>query len=271
MEWLGPPLRQGVAAAGGLGVSGVEFDAVGELSPLRLSATGRREIAQLVRGHDLRVAALGCSLRHGLDSPVNQEARIDYLKAALTLSHELGARLVLVRAGAVPPTPDAPGADSMREALAELCRHGDRVGAALALDAGADASVLAEYLAGFDTGGLGIALDPAALVSGGAEPAQSARDLGRWTRYVLARDARRGTSGLLGRETALGAGDVDWPALLGVLDQIGYGGWVTVRRDQPAASPDEAAAAVAFLHRLGVQCETGLAPRHQPGSRQERT
>lgn len=270
LEWLGLPLRQALDTARRLGVAGVGLDAAGDLSPLRLSATGRREVAGLVRGHDLRVAAVGCPLRHGLETAANQEARIDYLKACLTLSYEFGARLALVRPGPIPASADAPEAAPLREALAELARHADRVGCVLALDVGGQALALADYLAGFDTAGLGAVLDAAALVGVGEDPAQAARVLAGQIRYGFARDARRGTPSLPGRETELGAGDVDWPSLLAALDEVGYRAWLEIRRDQPAAGA-EAAGAVAFLRRLGVQPDVVPQPRHHPGSRQERT
>ena len=49
LESLGLPLRRALSEASRLGVAGVQMDAVGDLSPTRLSETGRREFRHLLR------------------------------------------------------------------------------------------------------------------------------------------------------------------------------------------------------------------------------
>ena len=49
LESLGLPLRRALFEAGQLGVAGVQVDAAGDLSPNRLSETGRREFRHLLR------------------------------------------------------------------------------------------------------------------------------------------------------------------------------------------------------------------------------
>src|SRR5580698_10508214 len=102
LESLGLPLRKAVETAAQMGVAGVQVDAVGDLDPRSLSATGRREFRQLLKSNRLELSALGCPLRVGLDVPEVQEARIDGLKMALALSFELGPRIVIAEAGRIP-------------------------------------------------------------------------------------------------------------------------------------------------------------------------
>src|SRR5436305_5699395 len=99
LESLGLPLRRALLEAERLGVSGVQVNAAGDLSPEALTQTGRREFRNLLRTHNLELTALGCPLRHGLDTPENQEARIDHVKKVLSLSFDLGPRIAVVQAG----------------------------------------------------------------------------------------------------------------------------------------------------------------------------
>src|SRR6516162_1063668 len=89
LESLELPLRRALQEAERLGVAGVQVDAAGDLAPNALSQTGRREFRHLLRSHNLELTALGCPLRHGLDTPENQEQRIDYVRKVLSLSFDL--------------------------------------------------------------------------------------------------------------------------------------------------------------------------------------
>src|SRR5690349_17080140 len=108
LESLGLPLRRALAEAGRLGVPGVQVDAVGDLAPNALSETGRREFRHLLRAYNLELTALGCPLRRGLDSAENQQPRIEHVQKVLSLSFDLGPRIVIVQAGAVTDDPKDP-------------------------------------------------------------------------------------------------------------------------------------------------------------------
>ena len=58
LESFGLPLRRALQESMRLGVSGVQVDAIGDLSPRNLSATGRREFRNLLRTHNLELTAL---------------------------------------------------------------------------------------------------------------------------------------------------------------------------------------------------------------------
>src|SRR5438874_2450965 len=137
LESLGLPLRRALAEATRLAVAGVQVDAAGDLSPDRLSQTGRREFRHLLRSHNLELTALGCPLRRGLDAAENQQPRIEHVQKVLSLSFDLGPRVVVVQAGRVPDQAeeeaDAPRARTLAESLRALGAYGDRVGAVPAL------------------------------------------------------------------------------------------------------------------------------------------
>ena len=251
LESLGLPLRQAISAASRLAVAGVQVDAAGDLSPANLSQTGRREFRHLLRSHDLEVTALGCPLRHGLDTAADQQPRIEHVKSVLTLSYDLGPRRVIVEAGQVPDEKDLENNRCMTEALTELGRHADKTGTTLALETGLESGeVLAGFLDRFDTGGLGANLDPANLLAHGFAPFEAARALNRRVVHVHAKDARRGGASRAALEVPLGHGDIDWLQFLAVLEEIDYRGWLTVEREGGADRAADVAAGVAFLRHL---------------------
>jgi sugar phosphate isomerase/epimerase len=250
LESLGLPLRRALAEAGRLGVAGVQVDAAGDLAPGNLSSTGRRELVHLLRSHNLELTALGCPLRRGLDAAQDQQPRLEHVQRVLSLSFDLGPRVVVVEAGPVPEKPGE-GNPVLDESLRALGACGDRVGATLALETGLESgAVLAAYLKRFDTGALGANLDPANLLLHGLDPYESTRALQGLIRHAHARDARRASASRAAQEVPLGAGDVDWMQFLGVLEEVEYRGWLTVARDSGDNRVADVAAGIALLRRL---------------------
>ena len=269
LESLGLPLRQALPAASRLGVQSVQFDAVGELAPDKLGDTARRELRTLLRGFDLQLAAIGCPLRHGLDTFDDQQPRLDRIRAAMQLAYDLGARTATMPLPAIPidePTP-AEGATpapisyltynaappkgvTLRESLLALGQHGDRIGVTVALEGGLDdGATLAGYLGGFASGSLRVAFDPANFLLNGHEPLTSLASLRGLVDLAHARDARAARSAAGAIEVAVGAGDVEWLGLLGSLEAIGFAGSLLVERTTGADRPGDVAAGVKFLRR----------------------
>jgi L-ribulose-5-phosphate 3-epimerase len=252
LESLGLPLRRALREAQRLGVRGVQADAAGELSPHALSQTGRGAVRHLLRSHNLELTALGCPLRRGLDSPDDQQQRIDHTKAVLGLSVELGARIAIVQAGRVSENPDDPRAPLLTEALQVLGRHGDRIGAVLALQTGSESgAVLGAFLDRFDSGGLGVNLDPANLLMGGFDPYESVSALHGRVVHSNAKDARMTGASRTAQEVPLGRGDIDWRRYLAALEEIEYRGWLTVERAGGDNRVADVAAGIDFLRQLG--------------------
>jgi sugar phosphate isomerase/epimerase len=251
LESLGLPIRRALREAQRLGAGGVQADAAGDLSPYTLSQTGRSAFRHLLRSHNLELTALGCPMRRGLDSPEDQQQRLDHTKAVLGLSLDLGSRIVIVQAGRVPEEADDPSALLLTEALRVLGRHGNRIGAVLALETGPESgAVLGAFLDCFDTGGLGVNLDPTNLLLHDFDPCESARALRDKVVHARATDARRASASRSAQQVRLGHGDMDWEHYLGVLEEIEYRGWLTVEREGGGDRVAEVAAGVGFLRRF---------------------
>jgi L-ribulose-5-phosphate 3-epimerase len=255
LESLGLPFREGLQAIERLGVTGVQVNAVGDLAPRTLSQTGRREVRHLLRPHNLELIALGCPLRHGLDVPEGREVRIEHVQEVLSLSCDLGPRIVLIEAGPISEDPNSPRARLMTEALQAVGRHGERTGAVLALRTGLESGqILRQFLDRLDSGGLGVNVDPASLLINGLDPYESTRALSGRVAYAQAKDARQASTSRGSQPVPLGYGNVDWMNYLSVLEEIGYRGWLTIEQDMGDERLNDIAASVGFLRRfLGAE------------------
>ena len=251
LESVGLPLRPALMEAMRLGVTGVQVDAVGDLSPNRLSETGRREFRHLLRSHNLELSAVGCPLRRGLDEAEDQQQRIEHVRKVMTLSFDLGPRVVVLQAGRVPDEGEVERGRLLTESLTALAAHGDRVGALLALETGLESGEsLNGYLSRFDFGALGAGLDPANLLMNGFDLYEAARALNRRILRVDAKDARIVGASRVAKEVPLGHGDIDWMQFLSLLEEVEYRGWLTVERESGDDRLADVKAGVAFLRRL---------------------
>jgi len=251
LESLGRPLREALDVAAMLGPAGIQVDAAGPLAPDALTQTGRREFRNLLRSRDLELAALGCPLRHGFDVAENLDRRIAHVKNVLSLAYDLGQRIVIAHGGRLDLDEQHACFPFLRDSLTDLARHGDRVGAVLALEAGvASPAAVVTLLDRFDTAGLGVNLDPCSLLMHDHDPVLAVRTWQRRITHVHARDARRSRPDREAAEVALGAGDVDWTALLGALEEVGYHGPLTIKRGRARDPVAEMRSAIEFLRRL---------------------
>lgn len=249
LESLGLPFRQALSATARLEVGGVQLDAVGELAPDRLTATGRKELRHLLRSHSIELTALHCPLRQGLDQPLDLQPRIEHVMKVLALSFELGAKIVVISAGQVPEAEADPRRQYLREALMALDAYGDRVGATLAIETGLESGeALSSFLSQFDNGGLGVNYDPANLLIHGFDPVSNLAPLRDRIVHTHARDARVGNVSRGAVDAPIGHGDIEWMSYLGTLSAQEFRGWVVVETDVPDARAVEQG--IRFLRRL---------------------
>lgn len=253
LESLNLPLRPALNTAAKLGIAGVQVDAVGDLAPGALTQTGRRDFNRLLRSLGLELAAMGCPLRHGLHVAEGIEARLTHVKQVMSLAYDLGPRLVVLWAGSIPKEEDWPQAHVLSDSLTQLGRHGERIGTTLALAAGSEPpTLLAAFLKHLQCGGLGIHIDPASLLQRRHDPVAAVTVCHELLAYCHARDTLADRPDRVAEEVPLGHGDIDWIAYLGALEEIGYRGWLTLRRGPCADPAGEIKAGAAFLRRLGA-------------------
>ncbi|HEY2252989.1 MAG TPA: sugar phosphate isomerase/epimerase [Planctomycetaceae bacterium] len=246
---LNLPLKDAVRVAASLAVQGVQLDSREELKPGELTETGRRQLLHSLDQQGISVASLAFPTRRSFYDEDQLDARVGAAKRTMELAWQLRARIVTARVGKIPDK-ESKAYRVLQDVLADLARHGNQVGATLAITPTHDAPLaLGELLDSIKTGPLGIDFDTAVFVMSGHNPAQALRTLHASIVHLTARDAIRDIDAG-GIETALGRGEVDWVELLPFLDEIDYAGWVTVNRTQGDDRAGDAARAVQYLRNV---------------------
>lgn len=232
-ECLGVPLREAIDMAAHLGFLGIQFDAVGELSPQQLSRTGRRQLRHRITSRGMFLTALGIPTRHGYDEVEKLEARVELTRQALLMASELGAPVVINHLGQIPADPTAPSALPLLESMARIGAESERVGARFSIRvAQENPAELAKFLQTHDRHGLGVALDPANLLVRGVDLRAGMEILHDRLTAVLLKDATRSVAAISGfRETPIGQGEMNWPVFLQNLRDVEYHGFLTLDRE----------------------------------------
>jgi sugar phosphate isomerase/epimerase len=247
---LNLPLRESLRAAANLGARGVQFDAREELKPGELTDTGRRQLLHSLDELGLSLASLAFPMRRSFYDEEQLDGRVAAVKRALEHAWQLKARILTARIGKIPDDKDSKSYRLLFDVLSDLARHGNQVGATLAITPSRDPpQALAELIAAIKTGPLGIDFDPAVWVMSGHDPAEAFRLLHQYVTHFTARDASRDIDAG-GLETSLGRGEVEWMELLPLLDEVRYAGWVTVNRTQGEDCAGDAARAIQYLQNV---------------------
>ncbi len=246
-------LWRGAAA---LGVRGLVLDASGELAPHRLSETARRDVRQSLRTLELSLVALNLPTRRPFDSLDQLEDRLARAESAFELAFGLGTRLVLLRAGTVPPETDSGRYSAFLQAMTELGRRADRRGIRLAIETGGEpVESLCKLLQTLEQPSLAASLDPSGLLSAGLDPAQAVVTLGDRLAHVYATDGAASSFRMQpGVRHASGfgypPGALDWEAYLGALEEIDYRGFLTIWPDPRGDVGTEARRVLDILKRF---------------------
>jgi sugar phosphate isomerase/epimerase len=247
---LKQPFKKALHTAARLGADAVEIDARTELRPAKITQTGAREIRKMLEDLNLRVAAIGFLTRRGYNVADDLDRRVAATKDAMKMAYELGASAVINHVGYIPPEPEGPQWTTLIEVLTDLGRHGQRVGATLSAQTGAESGEqLARLIDALPPGALGVNFDPGGLLMNGHSPREALERLAGHVLHVHARDAARDLARRRGIEVPLGRGSTDIPELLGRLEERGYRGYFTVVRERSDDPEFEIGQAVQFLRR----------------------
>ncbi len=225
------PLKQAIKQAAELGAEAVEIDARGEIRPREMSQTGIRHLRKMLGDYSLHVCAVGFQTRHGYNVHDNLDRRVTATKEAMDLAYKLGCGIVVNHVGQVPSKREGPAWELLLETLADIGAHGQRVGATLGARTGAESGEdLAELIAALPQGALGVDLDPGRLIVNDHSAKDAATSLGGNVLHVHATDGVRDLAQGRGTQTLPGQGAVDYPELLGILEEQGYRGHFTIER-----------------------------------------
>jgi sugar phosphate isomerase/epimerase len=248
---LGLPFQKALLTARRMGAEAVEIDARQELRPEDLSHTGVRQVRKMLDDLTLRVSAVRFRTRRGYHVADDLERRLDATRKAMKLAYDLGTNVVVNHIGRVPAEGDAAASETLVQALLDLGRYGQKVGAFLAAETGTESGEdLAKLLARVPGGSVGVDLNPAQLVIHGHSPVAAARALGPLVMHVHATDATRDLAAGRGVEVPLGRGSAEFPELLATLEEHQYRGYITIERHGSDDPIGEIGQAVEFLRNL---------------------
>jgi sugar phosphate isomerase/epimerase len=244
------PFKRALLIARELGAEAVEIDARDQLRPEDLSHTGVRHLRKLLDDLNLRVCAVTFRTRRGYAVLDDLEARLDATRRALKLAYDLGASVVVNHIGRIPAA-ESPAASTLVQALADLGRYGQRVGATLAAETGTESGAdLAALIAQLPLGSIGVDFNPASLILNGHSPREAIAALAPYVLHLHATDATRDLAAGRGMEVPLGQGNAELPEILAALEEQQYRGYITVSRHQTTSPRTDLQQAIQFLRNL---------------------
>ncbi len=160
--------------------------------------------------------------------------RILELKAGSDFAKALGVDQLATHAGFLPENPCAENYRGVICALREVAEHCKNNGQYFLFETGQETPVtLRRVIQDIGLDNLAINLDPANLILyGKANPVDALDTIGEYVRDIHGKDGCYPTNGYdLGQEMPLGAGKVNFPALVKKLKEIGYDRTITIERE----------------------------------------
>ena len=166
----------------------------------------------------------------------------------------LGVAQIATHVGFLPEDPNSPVYAAVVEVLRRIVAHCKQNGQYFMFETGQETpTTLLRTIRDIGLDNLGINLDPANLILyGKANPVDALDAIGKYVRDIHAKDGCYPTDGYeLGRETALGEGQVNFPALIAKLKAMGYDGPITIERE---ISGEQQIADILKAKRLLMDC-----------------
>lgn len=265
------PFKESVAKAREVGADGVQIYAVsGEICPEGLSASGRREILNILQANGLKVTAL-CGDLGGYGFAVQEEnaAKVEKSKRIIDLACDLGTNIVTTHIGVIPQDNTCSRYKVMQQACNQLAEYAHAQGAFFAVETGPEPAIrLKGFLDSLSSKGVAVNLDPANLVMvTDDDPAAAVYTLRDYIVHTHAKDgillkktdpqviydffAVGGIGDLrledYFQEVPLGEGQVDFNRYLSALKDIGYHGYLTIEREVGASPEADIRLAVNYL------------------------
>lgn len=264
-------LYEGMKVVAEWGVPGLHISVDGGPWDARtLDSAGRKALVSHIRGLGLEISAVSC-WGGGVDlgEPENWDENVAWGKLVLELAADLECGIWQGHCGIMPEHESDPKWQRFLDGIGALARHGEAVGAKLAVETGPEpAFVLKRLLDAVGSPGLAINWDPANMILWPArfaseageeycqlkwfekfQPNEGALALASHIVHTHAKDALVLPDGK-GQEVPLGEGWVDWPRYVGYLRESGFTGYFAIEREVGANPCEDIKKAVDFLQTL---------------------
>ena len=251
LESLRQPFKKALITAASLGADGVEINGRTEIRPAEMSRTAVRHLRKMLADLNLQVSAIHYPTRRGFGVEDDLDRRLDATKSAMTMAYDLGCNVVVNKIGRVPEDVDNPSWTTMVQALSDLGNFSQKAGAWLAARTGSESGeTLIRLIDALPIHSLVVDFDPGDFLINGFSVTDAMKVLGKHVMSFRARDAVQDLSLGRGIEVQLGRGSVDWPALLGILEENNYSGFLTIERETEENSIEEVGQAIEYLTNL---------------------
>ena len=251
LSGLNQSFRRAIETASRMGVDAVELDARRHINVREMTDTAIRQLRKVLDDANLGVCALSFQTRSGYNVIDRLHERMEATKATMDFAYKLGASVVVNQIGRVPEEQQGPAWDTLVDVLSELGKHAHRCGAFLTAETGSESGeALAGLISALPEGSIGVTLNPGNLIVNGFSAQDATRLLREHTMYVRAKDGVRDLAQGRGLEVALGRGSVDFPELIGLLEENEYRGYFAVARDNADDPVSEMSMAVEFLRNI---------------------
>lgn len=166
---------------------------------------------------------------------------------------KLGLTFVMFHAGFLPHDPKDPAFDKLAGRVRQIARLFAAHGIALGCETGQEtAASLKAFLQQLGEPNVAVNFDPAnMLLYGNGDPIEAVRTVGPWVKSVHMKDAAvTKVPGTWGTELTVGAGQVDWPAFLTALADVGFPGWLCFEREADDKRVADLRAGREFIERM---------------------
>jgi sugar phosphate isomerase/epimerase len=246
MFWASGDAERDIAFVRGFGLRAGQLGIGGKLSLNGLAASWS---SALEKNPDFSIATAVCSYvgedytdiasvrgTVGLVPGGTRAERIARTKDVAGIAAELGIRSVACHIGFVPEERAASEYEEVRDLAAHICDHLGKQQQDFTLETGQEpADALLAFMEDAGRPNLKINFDPANMtLYGTGDPIDAVEVLGKHIISVHCKDGvapdKRGS---LGVERRLGSGQVDFPAFLKALRDVGYGGILSIEREEP--------------------------------------
>lgn len=173
-------------------------------------------------------------MTNGLTAPAYRSQRLEYLIKGCTFVRWLGITDLIIHAGFIPNNPFDPEYGALVAAIRLLGNYAKGLGVNLLFETGAESPVtLLRLIEEAGCGNLYVNLDTGnCLMYGYANPVDALTTVGKYLRNIHLKDGLPPTDCYsLGKETAVGEGEVDFLRFVKKLKALGYDRFVTIERE----------------------------------------
>lgn len=170
----------------------------------------------------------------GINSKKYGKKRIEYIKSAAAFAKKLGVDDILIHAGFVANNPFSTEYKYMKKCLTKFAQYCKDIGSNVILETGGESPVTMLRLIGdVNLGNVYANLDTANLIMYGfGNPVEAAYTLGKNIRSMHVKDGLPPvTPNVLGKETPIGEGFVDFKRVFEQLDKVGFCGPIIIERE----------------------------------------